>query len=139
SGGGDVGLVAGSTAAGPPTFLPKQLRNLLPPAEARDRDIVRLGRFEAFRYRSVRAFGYQLVLYVTPAADTTTVACFARADRAAALRGCAGIAASLTVAGATPIQLHPDRSYAARLASALARLRTDRSAGLAAMLAAKSR
>jgi hypothetical protein len=136
-----AGLVVGSTSAPGPTLLPKGLSALVAPEAVSRREVVRLGGYEALRYRFVhpRGFGRTLVLYALPAADTTTIACFAPPNSDALLRACESIATSLRILGAEATSLTPDRRYAAVLSSAFLKLSLERKRGLATLGAAKTR
>jgi hypothetical protein len=139
---GDAGLVVGTTAASSPTYLPKPLLGLVDADTVQRREIVRLGAFEAFRYRNLRpvGFGRTLVLYPVPVNDTTTVACFATPSlERAFLPVCEGIAATIRIRGASPVSLLPSRRYAAFLNGVLGKLNTRRQEGLHSLRTAKTR
>jgi serine/threonine protein kinase len=136
------GIVAGKVATAWPSFLPAAFRRRLGGSAVPPHDIVRLGDLEAFRYPELhpRGFGGVVTVYAVPEPGATSlIACHAAAAGAPVLEQCAGIAASLRLAGARPYSLIPSRAYARALNGAMLNLQTGRSRGLRSIGTAKTR
>jgi hypothetical protein len=126
-----AGLAAGATDAQGPTLLPAELRSGLEEAE---RETVRLGEIEAYRYRGLRALGVEgdLTVYVVPTdAGVVTLGCSGAS--ASALQDCERIAATLRLGGVRAYPVGPSRSYASKLSAAVQKLNDGRAQGLSTL------
>jgi hypothetical protein len=118
-------LVAGSVDATGPTLLPAALlARLDPPPKANDP--VRLGSFQAYRYKSLRPKGVNgtLTVFATPTTDgVATVACVTPpGTKGSFSTDCERVAGTLRLAGAKPYSLGPSDAYAATLRKTISRL-----------------
>jgi len=139
---GQAGLVAGAAAPPAwPTFLPASFRKLIPSSALDERDVVRRDKLEGFRYAGLTPKGFDgtMTLYVIPQQKkpTTTITCFAKTGYAGAgggvLSDCASIAAAVSIDGAKPYQLAPQRSYASAVNAALGAVNKSRSSNVRKM------
>jgi hypothetical protein len=135
------GLLAGQTDATGPTMLPAALLERLDqPPETND--AVRLGDFEAYRYRNLEPEGLDgnLTLYVVPTSQgVATIGCIADGSGAeAALADCESIATTLELRDAEALPLGPSQGYADALNGAMSRLNTARAAGTATLRSART-
>jgi hypothetical protein len=134
------GMVAGRVPTTWPSFLPAafrhRIRSGVPP-----HDIVRLGQLDAFRYArlQLRASSGVFTVYAVPQAKTTSLIVCRAAAGSPLLDRCAGIAASLQLAGASPYPLVPSRSYVRTLNGTMSRLLRARRQGLKSIGTAKTR
>ena len=119
-----VALAAGMTHAAAPRFLPDSFEARIGHARGR---LVRLGRFEALRYRTPA-----LVLYAIPTEfGTATIVC---------VRGgvqCARGAATLRLVGASAYSPRLGRRYAVAIAAVVGRLARARARGVAGLRGAR--
>jgi hypothetical protein len=118
-------LVAGSVDATGPTLLPAALlARLDPPPKANDP--VRLGSFQAYRYKSLRPKGVNgtLTVFASPTTDgVSTVACVTPpGTKGSFSTDCERVAGTLRLAGAKPYSLGPSDAYAATLRKTISRL-----------------
>jgi hypothetical protein len=132
---GAGGLVTGVAAAQAPDFVPASTRAALPSGALADRQRVRLGNLEAFRYANLVPSGFEgtLTLYVVPqtAKDVTLLGCFLNTGAPQSIvTGCEDIAATLAVEGSRPVALAPTARYAATLNGTIRTLTTQRAAAL---------
>jgi hypothetical protein len=122
-------VLVGRTDGAGPALLPQDYRAGLE-VPLPDASAVRLGNLEALRYEGlpVDAGGRAMRLYVVPTTrGVQTVACIPDdADRDAFLVACDGVAATLTLSGATAFPLGPDEAYAGRLGATLETLEAAR-------------
>ena len=134
-----AGLAAGTTQAEGPTLLPPSLRNQAGGAE---RDAVRLGDYEAYRYRDVPAAGGETAqtIYVIPASEhVVTLVCTAPASTAAGFfDSCERVAGSLVLEDVRPHPLGPSPEYARAVDETVRELDAARTGGRARMAAAKT-
>jgi hypothetical protein len=126
-----AGFVAGTTRASGPTLLPPELRREV--AEAPEREAVRLGQVEAYKYAGLTPAGVdgELTAYVVPTdRGIATLACLAPAAAPTSLlESCERIAASLRLDRVKPYGLGPSRRYARALNDVLRTLNGARANG----------
>ncbi|MBA2461061.1 MAG: serine/threonine protein kinase [Actinobacteria bacterium] len=138
---GSGGLVAGTAAASTPTFVPASTRAALPAAALDDRQRVRLGTLEAFRYANLVPAGFDgtLTLYVVPQAkNVTLLGCFVHTGAPQRIaRSCDDIVPTLGIDGARAFTLAPTARYAATLNGTIRTLASGRGAGLKLLRSAK--
>ena len=141
-----AGLLTGTTPAAWPTFVPATFRSRIPGSALTDRDTVRIGGLDAFRYSDLKPKGFDgtVTLFVVPqeGKPTTALACFAKTGQAGAGGGvfsdCSAIAAGIAINGATSYPLTLPSDYATRLNSTLTRLTSSRESGVTRMANAGS-
>jgi hypothetical protein len=126
---GGTGLIAGRTQAIGVTLLPDALRSS---AEIPRRVAVRLGSYEAYRYRGLRprARTHQLTVYAVPTnRGVVTLVCFAPMTASVdPFLSCERVAATLTLSDVRTYPLGPNRQYADSLRKTIAALSAARSA-----------
>jgi hypothetical protein len=121
--------------------------SLLPPAfvktlgaEPDRKDTVRLGDYQAYRYRDLDPGGFNpaLTVYAVPTdKGVATVACTAdQAQAARFLPACERAASTLELEGAKPFELGPGREYVERVNQTLGRVQQGRARQLRALKAA---
>lgn len=139
---GGSGLLAGRSDGAGATLLPAALLQRLgkPPAT---NDAVKLGDYEAFRYRDLQPEGLRgrTTVYVVPTdRGVATIACVAggAANTGAALASCESIATTLELRDAKPLPLGPSQAYADSLNATLGKLNTARAAGRSRLRAART-
>jgi hypothetical protein len=133
-------LVAGTGSAAegprllPPAFLALLERNPV-------REAVRLGAYDAFRYRHLRNRRLRLALnlYAVPTDHgVVTIACMAPRPDSRALARCEAVATTLELRGVEAQPLGPDTRYAIALDTALATLGAARGSGRRALREART-
>ena len=130
-----VGMVpelADNFALLPPAFL----QSLGTPAgEAPEREAVRLGDVQAFRYQRVEpeGFGKPVTVYVAPTSEgVATLACVSpTAD-------CETIATSLKISSGEPFPVGPNKEYGSAVSEALSSVSAARKKGTSQMRSAKT-
>jgi hypothetical protein len=103
-------------------------------------EIVRLGRYDALRYRDLphRTAGARMTLYAVPTSrGVATVVCLAPLVGPGALARCEAVATSLRLRGAEPQALGPTERYGAAVRRALTRLDRARATGRDALASAR--
>jgi hypothetical protein len=116
----DAEVVIGTSRARGPALLPVAL------ADSGNRETVRLGSLDGYRYTGLAIGGRAATIYVVPTSDgVSTVACLG--GDAVLGSTCSGAAAGLRLGGATAYPLGPTRA----LANALGRVLTQVNASLA--------
>jgi len=127
--GGPGGLTAGRTQAVGPTLLPAAFRSS---AQLPKKTAVRLGSYEAYRYRGVRGAGIDgtLTIYAVPTSQgVVTMACFGPSPaEQAVLRACERVAATLELSEVRTYPLGPSETFAASLQNAVPSLDAARAA-----------
>ena len=133
-----TGIVAGRTESTTKDFLPSGLT----PSPGVDAEPVRLGRYDAYRHRGLRAgrSGPQVTAYSIPAeGGAAVVACYATAAAAPAfMPTCERVASTVELRGARPMRLTAVRTERRRLSETVAKLRTSRSASRRRLAAART-
>ncbi len=141
SDGVDAGLVVGGVEANAPGFVPVGLLSRLPDTSP-TREVVRLGKLDAFRYRNLepRGSARKLTLYVVPqTTGVTAVTCFSALARSTSvLPACEQVAATLRLDGAKPYPLAPTQAYAAGFNRAMNRLKAERDAAVSRLRQART-
>jgi len=124
---GRQGLLAGRLASAGGAVLPAGLK-----AAATDRDAVRLGDVEAFRYPNMRPEGFAgiVTLYVVlTEAGREAIACYATPPSADFARSCAEVAGSVGLSSGEALTLAPSPAYAAAVGNLLTKMSADRTRG----------
>jgi hypothetical protein len=134
-------LVAGMVEASGPTLLPADFVKSLPSAPSRT-DTVKLGDYQAYRYKDLRPSGFAtaLTVYAIPTdKGVATIACTAdQAQSPQFLQECERAASTIKLAGAKPFDLGPGRDYVALVNKTIGKLQSDRRGALAALRSAKT-
>ena len=134
-------MVTGMVDASGSTLLPAAFVKTLG-AEPNRNDTVRLGDYQAYRYRNLDPGGFNpaLTLYAVPTdKGVATVACTAdQAQAAQFLPECERAASTLELQGAKPYELGPGREYTQQLNTTLERLQSGRERQLDALKDAKT-
>ena len=134
-------LVTGMVDASGASLLPAAFVKTLG-AEPDRTDTVRLGDYQAYRYRNLDPGGFNpaLTIYAVPTdKGVATVACTAdQAQAAQFLPECERAASTLELEGAKPFELGPGRAYTERVNSTLERLQSGRERQLKALKSAKT-
>jgi predicted Ser/Thr protein kinase len=134
-------LVTGIVDASGATLLPAAFVKSLGSEPART-DTVRLGEYQAYRYRNLQPGGFApaLTLYAIPTdKGVATVACTAdQAQAATFLPDCERAASTIKLDGAKPFDLGPGGDYLKLVNSTLEKLQADRDRGLALLKGAKT-
>lgn len=121
-----AGLITGQLRAGEPSPLPGPFVALM--RKLPETKVVSLLEVRAYEYSrlSIRGFDRDLTLYAIPnpgGADSTALACYASAARAADMQTCQQIVATLTLVGQSQsYDLTPEPAYARQLSSSIALL-----------------
>jgi len=138
---GSGGLVGGTVAANAPTFMPGSLRAALPAGALDDRQRVRLGSLEAFRYANLVPAGFDgtVTVYAVPQPrNVILLGCFLHTGAPRSIvRSCEGIIATVRIDGARTISLAPSNRYADTLNAVIRKLRSQRAAGLKQLRSSK--
>ncbi len=139
---GSGGLVAGTVAADAPTFVPAATQAALPASALDNRERVRVGGLEAFRYRNLVPSGFSgtVTLYAVPQDDDVTLlGCYLNTGAPQSLlQRCDDIVSTLQIDGATAFPLAPTARYATALNGAITKLSSQRAAALKRLGQAKN-
>jgi hypothetical protein len=134
-------LVAGVVDASGSTLLPAAFVKTLG-AEPGRNDTVKLGDYQAYRYRNLDPGGFTpaLTIYTVPTdKGVATVACTAdQAQAAQFLAECERAASTLKLDGAKPFELGPGAEYVKVLNDTIGRLQTERGRFLSALKRART-
>ena len=134
-------MTAGMVDAAGSTLLPAAFVKTLGSEPSRT-DTVRLGDYQAYRYRNLDPGGFNpaLTIYTVPTdKGVATVACTADAAQAAQfMPECERAASTLELEGAEPFELGAGREYVERVNGTIERLQSGRDRQLRALKSAKT-
>jgi hypothetical protein len=134
-------MVTGIVDASGATLLPAAFVKTLG-AEPDRSDTVKLGDYQAFRYRNLDPGGFNpaLTIYTIPTdKGVATIACTAdQAQAAQFLPACEKAASTIKLDGAKPFDLGPGSEYVKQLNTTIERLQAERGRGLAQLKSAKT-
>jgi hypothetical protein len=139
-----AGLVVGTVPPNWPSFIPQSfLRKLLPSDPVEQREIVRIGDSDVFRYQDLSPKGYDgtVKLFVLPQSGkpTTAAACFVKGSAPTSLfSACEAVVGGITVRGVKPYPLVLPKAYASALNGALSPLERARATGVKQLQSAGS-